>query len=149
VTRWLALAILASTASVGVAQPRQLGWEVRVADQVAIAPGESGSISIAIAVDRGLTVSKDASVLVDVLPAPGVTIRKRRLVRTDSVDPEADAPRFAVAVKGDTPGEHAVKVRVRFWVCGGKVCKPIDVRRQAIVTVAPAAPTPVGPGQAP
>ena len=144
-TRWLALAIVASTASVAGAQPRQPGWEVRVADQVAIAPGESGSISIAIAVDRGLTVSKDASVLVDVLPAPGVTIRKRRLVRTDSVDPEADAPRFAVPVKADTTGEHTVKVRVRFWVCGGKVCKPVDVRRQAVVTVAAPAP----PGQAP
>ncbi len=122
------------------AQPRQPGWEVTVADKVAVAPGDQGSISVAIRVDRGLTVSKDASVIVDVQADPGVTVRKKRLGRTDAVDPEADAPRFAIAVKGDSAGEHAVKVRVRFWVCGGRSCKPIDVRRSAMVSVA--APSP-------
>ncbi len=135
-------------ASVAYAQPRQPGWEVTVADKVTVAPGESGSISVAIRVDRGLTVSKDASVIVDVVPEPGVTVRKKRLGRTDAVDPEADAPRFAIGVKGDTAGEHAVKVRVRFWVCGGKSCKPIDVRRSANVSVATPAP-PADAGVAP
>ena len=131
----LLLAVLL-LAGVATAQPRQTGWEVTVADKVTVAPGENGSISVAIRVDRGLTVSKDVSVIVDVVPEPGVTIRKRRLGRTDAVDPEADAPRFAIAVKGEAAGEHPVKVRVRFWVCGGKSCKPIDVRRSATVSVA-------------
>ncbi len=129
--------LLAGTAH---AQPRQPGWEVTVADNVAVAPGESGTISVAIRVDRGLVVSKDASVIVDVQAAPGVAVRKKRLGRTDAVDPEADAPRFAVAVKGDAVGEHAVKVRVRFWVCGGKSCRPIDVRKSAMVSVMEPAP---------
>ena len=122
-------------AGVAVAQPRQPGWEVRVAETVAVAVGESGAISIVIAVDRGLTVSRDASVIVDAQADPGVTVRKKRLGRGDAVDPEADAPRFSIAVKGDTPGEHAVKLRVRFWVCGGKSCRPIDVRKSAVVAV--------------
>jgi hypothetical protein len=141
----LLVATIVASGTIAHAQPRQPGWEVTVGDKVSVAPGESGSISVAIRVDRGLTVSKDANVIIDVQPDPGVTIRKKRLGRTDAVDPEADAPRFAVAVKGDTAGEHAVKVRVRFWVCGGKSCKPIDVRRSATVSVAtPAAPTDAG-----
>lgn len=142
------LAALACVAWSGVAgaQPRQPGWEVRVADKVSVAPGESGSVSVAIAVDRGLTVSRAASIILDVAPEPGVTVRKKRLGRADAVDPEADAPRFAIAVKGETPGEHAVKVRVRFWVCGGRSCRPIDVRRSAQVTVtAPPAAAPATP----
>lgn len=136
----LALVLVAGAAH---AQPRQPSWEVTVADKVTVAPGESGSISVAIRVDRGLTVSKDASVIVDVQGDPGVTVRKKRLGRTDAVDPEADSPRFAIPVRGDTAGEHAVKVRVRFWVCGGKSCRPIDARKRATVIVtAPAAPPP-------
>lgn len=123
---------------IAYAQPRE-PWEVRVADKITLAPGETGSIAIAIAVDRGLTVSKDANVIIDAAGEPGVTVRKKRLGRGDAVDPEADAPRFAVPVKADTAGEHAVKVRVRFWLCGGKSCKPIDVRRNATVSVAPPA----------
>lgn len=136
--------VLAALLLVGTAhaQPRQPGWEVTVAERVTVAPGESQSISVAIRVDRGLTVSKDASVIVDVQADPGVTVRKKRLGRTDAVDPEADAPRFAVGVKGDTSGDHAVKVRIRFWVCGGKSCKPVDVRKSATVTVAAPAPVP-------
>ena len=136
--RLLLVALL--VAGTAYAQPRQPDWEVTVADKVSVAPGESGSISVAVRVDRGLTVSKDASVIVDVQADPGVTVRKKRLGRTDAVDPEADAPRFAVAVKGDATGDHAVKVRVRFWVCGGKSCRPIDVRKSALVSVAPPAP---------
>jgi len=129
---------------------RQPGWEVRVAERVELAPGASGAIAISIAVDRGLSVSKDAAVIVDLVPPAGVTLRKRRVGRGDAVDPGADAPRFAVAVKAGEPGEHAVKIRVRFWVCGGKACRPVDVRRSAIVAVAepppppPAAPTDAG-----
>ena len=119
---------------------RQPGWELRVAERVELTPGGTGTIPISIAVDRGLTVSRDANVIVDLVAPTGVTIRKRRVGRSDAVDPEADAPRFAVPVRGDTAGDHTVRVRVRFWLCGGKSCRPIDVRRTAIVAVT--VPTP-------
>jgi hypothetical protein len=135
------LAILALVIGTGAEAQRQPGWEIRVGDKVVLAPGASGVIPISIAVDRGLSVSRDAQVILDVAPEPGLTFRKRRLGRTDAVDPEADAPRFAVAVRGDADGEHTVKLRIRFWLCGGKSCKPIDVRRTAVVAVAaPTAP---------
>ena len=138
--RWALLALLVAT---GAEAQRQPGWEVRVPDRIEVAAGASGTVAVSIAVDRGLTVSRDADVILDVVPEPGVTVRKKRLGRRDAVDPEADAPRFAIPVKADADGEHAVKLRVRFWVCGGKVCRPIDVRRTATITVAaPAAPPP-------
>ncbi len=123
---------------------RQPGWEVRIGEPVVLAPGASGTIPVSIAVDRGLTVSRDAQVIVDLAPEPGLTFRRRRLGRSDAVDPEADAPRFAVTVRGDQEGEHTVKLRVRFWLCGGKACRPIDVRRTAQVSVTP----PAAPGDA-
>jgi hypothetical protein len=138
----LPLALLALVIGTGAEAQRQPGWEIRVGDKVVLAPGASGTIPVSIAVDRGLSVSRDAQVILDLAPEPGLTFRKRRLGRTDAVDPEADAPRFAVAVRGDTDGEHTVKLRIRFWLCGGKSCKPIDVRRTAVVSVA-ASPAPV------
>jgi hypothetical protein len=103
-------------------------------------------VPIAIAVDRGLTVSKDGPVIVELTADPGVSIKKRRLGRVDAVDPEADAPRFAVAVRGDSAGDHTVKLHVRLWLCGGKACRPLEIRRVATVAVAaPAAPVDAGP----
>jgi hypothetical protein len=127
---------------------REPGWEVRVPERVEIALGESGVLPIAIAVDRGLTVSRDAPVIVDVVLPAGVTTRKTRLGRADAVDPGADAPRFAMAVKATAAGEHVVALRLRMWLCGGRACKPLDVRRKATIAVAspepapPAAPSP-------
>jgi hypothetical protein len=140
------LVILALVIGTGAEAQRQPGWEIRVGDKVVLAPGASGTIPISIAVDRGLSVSRDAQVILDVAPEPGLTFRKRRLGRTDAVDPEADAPRFAVAVRGDADGEHTVKLRIRFWLCGGKSCKPIDVRKTAVVSVAAAAAPAVDAG---
>ena len=104
-------------------------------ERIAIAQGASGMLPIAIAVDRGLTVSKDAPVIIDLLPEAGVTIRKRRVGRGEAVDPGADAPRFMVPVKGDAAGDHAIAIRVRFWLCAAKTCRPIDVKKTAQVAV--------------
>lgn len=146
------LALLAALALTARAEAqRQPGWEVRVAERVEVVTGTSGAIALSIAVDRGLTVSKDAAVIVDLVAPAGVSLRKRRLGRGDAVDPEADAPRFAVPVRATEAGEHDVKIRVRFWVCGGKACRPVDVRRSAIVAVTVPAPPPIdaGVGDAP
>ncbi len=125
------------------AAQRQPGWEVRMPERVEVALGDDGTLPIAIAVDRGLVVSKDAAVIVDVVAAGGVTVKKARLGRTDAVDPEADAPRFAVRVRGAAAGEHLVKVRLRLWLCGGRSCRPLDIRRQTTVVVGTApAPAP-------
>jgi hypothetical protein len=148
---WVALALLVSTLADAQREP---GWDLRVADRVEVTAGQAAPLTIAIAVDRGLTVSKDAAVIVDLAPDAGLTVKKKRLGRGDAVDPDADAPRFAINLRGDTPGDHVVRLHVRFWLCGTRSCRPIDVRR--IVTVAVAAATPstntgfdAAPGAAP
>ena len=135
--RWAVLALLAGTPAGAERDP---GWDVRVAERVEVAAGQAAPLTIALAVDRGLTVSKDAAVIIDLAPDAGLTVKKKRLGRGDAVDPEADAPRFAVSVRGDVPGDHVVRLHVRFWLCGTKSCWPIDVRRAATVAVAAATP---------
>jgi hypothetical protein len=115
-------------------------WEVRVPERVEIAPGAVATLPIAIAVDRGLTVSKDAPIIIDLAPDAGATIKRRRLGRGEAVDPGADAPRFTVPVKAEGLGDHAIGIRVRFWLCAAKTCRPIDVKKVAQVTVTAAAP---------
>lgn len=130
-TCWFALGLLLCAP----ASAQRAGSDVRVSDRIELAAGASGQITIAIAVDRGLTVSKDAAVIIDLAPEPGVAVKKKRLGRGDAVDPEADAPRFAINVRADAPGEHVIRVRVRFWLCGTRSCQPVDVRRAATVAV--------------
>lgn len=140
------IAGLVAGALVAHAQKPAAQWDVHVPDKLEIVQGAIGELSVGIAVDRGLVVSKDASVIVDLGAPPGVTIKKKRLQRPDAVDPEADAPRFAANVRADAVGEHDVNVRVRFWVCGGKACRPVDVKRATKVIVAPPAPPPSDAG---
>ncbi|MDQ3341658.1 MAG: hypothetical protein M4D80_41430 [Myxococcota bacterium] len=113
------------------------GWDVRVPEKIEVVLGEPGTLPIAIAVDRGFVISKDAPVIVDVTIAASsvLSTRKPRLGRPDAVDPEADAPRFAVPLKTTATGEQVVKIRLRMWLCGGRSCRPLDVKRQATVVV--------------
>jgi hypothetical protein len=135
--RWCGLALLVCAPAEA---QRELGWELRVAEHVDVAVGATAPLTIALAVDRGLTVSKDAAVILDLAPDPGLTVKKKRLGRGDAVDPEADAPRFAVGVRGDAPGDHVLRLHARFWLCGRTSCRPIDVRRVATVAVGAMAP---------
>ena len=150
----LGLAGLAALAlgHAGRAEAQLPGWEVRVPERIDVVLGEAGVLPIAIAVDRGLSVSRDAPVIVD-LAGPGLGLRRPRLGRADAVDPGADAPRFAVALRPTAAGELIARVRIRLWLCGGRACRPLDVRREAKVVVAgpppaPAAPLPGAPSPA-
>ena len=133
----LALGLIAALADAARGDP---GWDVRVPERLEVALGGTAAVAIAIAVDRGSIVSKDAPLIIDLAADPGVSIKKRRLGRADAVDPEADAPRFAATVRGEAAGTHAVKLRVRLWLCGGRVCRPVDVRRELSVVVTTPAP---------
>lgn len=125
----LGVGIVTSLGADAAAQ-RQPGWEVRIPARVQLTVGEAGELPLAIAVDRGLTVSRDAPVLVDVSVPAGLTVKKPRLERRDAVDPGADAPRFAIPLHPTAAGTYIIEIRIRFWVCGGWICRPVDVRRQ-------------------
>jgi hypothetical protein len=126
-------ALLLLVAAPAIAGP---GWELHVPERVELAAGATGTLAIDIAVDRGQTISKDAGLVLDLAPDGGVSLRRRRLGRGDAVDPDADAPRFAIPLRGAAAGEFTLKLHVRFWLCGTKVCKPVDARRTVAVSVA-------------
>jgi hypothetical protein len=126
-------ALLLLVAAPAIAGP---GWELHVPERVELAAGTTGTLAIDIAVDRGQTISKDAGLVLDLAPDGGVSLRRRRLGRGDAVDPDADAPRFAIPLRGAAAGEFTLKLHVRFWLCGTKVCKPVDARRTVAVSVA-------------
>jgi hypothetical protein len=131
-----ALYVLLLLAMPAGAQQRDVGWEVRIPEKIEVTLGDAGAtLPIAIAVDRGFVISKDAPVILDVVASGGVSTRKPRLGRPDAVDPEADAPRWAVPLKTTGSGDHVVKIRLRGWLCGGRSCRPLDVRRQTTVVV--------------
>ena len=130
----LAIAILL-VASYAHAQPAQPGWEINVPEKVEVVKGAVANVPITIAVDRGLSVSKSGPVLIDLSPDAGLYIKKRRIGRPDAVDPEADVPRFVVPVRADQTGDLVVRLRIRLWLCGAKVCRPVDVKKQATISV--------------
>jgi hypothetical protein len=117
-------------------------WELHVPERVELVAGAGGALPIDIVLERGLAVSKDAAVLLDLAPDSAIAIKKRRLGRTDAIDPDAPAPRFSVALRADTPGDFSVRVHIRFWVCGNKSCRPAEARRNVAVSVAASPPVP-------
>ena len=129
----LALLLVASTAYAD-------GWELRVPEKLDVQAGSGATLPVAIAVDRGQSISKDGGIILD-LATDGVSVKKRRLSRADAVDPDADAPRFSVPVRTEAAGDFTIKLHLRFWLCGQKICKPVDARRTIAVSATTAPPT--------
>jgi hypothetical protein len=143
VKQLVALAVVALVARADA--QRELGWELRIPERVELVAGGTGTLPIALAVDRGLAIARDAAVIIDLAAEGGVSIKRRRLGRADAVDPDADGPRFPVPLRGEAAGDFAVKVKIQFWLCGTKVCRPVEAKRSVVIAVAPAAPAPPPP----
>ncbi len=110
-------------------------WKLEVPERVELAGG-TGTLPLSIVLERGHTVSKDAGLVLDLAPEGGVSVKRRRLGRGDAIDPDEDAPRFAIPLRAEAAGDFTIKLHLRFWVCGTKVCKPIDARRTVTVSAA-------------
>ena len=115
---------------------RAESWELKVPEKVELVAGTSGTLQVAIVIDRGLTISKDAQLVLDLVPDAGLAVRRRRLGRGEAIDPGADAPRFAIPLHAAAPGDYALKLHLRFWLCAKQTCRPIDARRSVAVAVA-------------
>jgi hypothetical protein len=110
-------------------------WTLAIPERVEVVAGTSSVLPIAIELDRGLSVSKDAAVILDLAPDAAIAIKKRRLGRADAVDPDAAAPKFSVPLRADTAGDFSVRVHLRFWVCGQRACRPVEARRNVAIAV--------------
>src|SRR5882757_8664648 len=81
------------------------GWELVIPERLEVAAGTTGTLPISIAIDRGQTISKDAALILDLAPEPGVSVKRRRLGRADAVDPDDETPRFAIPVGTQGTGD--------------------------------------------
>ena len=128
----LALIVLVSARVAGAQAPTT--YKLDVPEHLDFAVGD-GSLPIAIQIERGQNISKDAGLTLDIAPDAGIVVKRRRLARTDAIDPDEDSPRFAIPLHGDAAGDFTLKLHLRFWLCGTKVCKPIDARRTVTIRV--------------
>ena len=131
------LVVLAALAMIdpGAEAQGEPGWELKLPERVELEAGGTATLPISITVDRGLTISKDAGIVLDLAPDGGVSVKHRRLGRADAVDPDAEAPRFAVPLHAEATGDFTIKVHARFWLCRTKTCRPIDARRTVAVAI--------------
>lgn len=125
------IAIFAEASADATSEP---GWDLQVPAHVEVTAGTTGTLPIGIVVGPGKTISRDADITLDVSPEPGIAIKRRRLRRGDSIDPNGESPRFAIPFSAPRPGDYAIKVHMQFWVCGTKICRPIDARRTVVVS---------------
>jgi hypothetical protein len=146
VTRAVAIAAALAVTACTAARADESGYELRVATELTIEQGASSAISVAIVPAAGRTISPDGPVRLAVTAPDALGLPRRRYARKDAADPAADAPRFDVRVKAREPGEHAVALDIRFWLCGSRVCRPITATRTVTVHVpAPAPPIDAAP----
>jgi hypothetical protein len=126
----------------GAEAERAPGWTLDIPERVELVAGTGGTLPITLSVDRGQSISKDAGIILDLAPDSAIAIKRRRLGRADAVDPGAESPRFAIALRSETAGDFTIRVRIRFWLCGTKVCRPVEARRNVTVPVAVPAQAP-------
>jgi hypothetical protein len=134
----LRCAVVAAALAAATPAAAAPGIELRAPDEVAAVAGAPVVVSLTVVPPAGRTVSSDGPVLVELALPDGLSATRRRYARRDAADPAADAPRFELKLRAVTAGEHAVRVAVRAWLCGKKVCRPVRAERVVVVTVAPA-----------
>ena len=128
----LALIVLVSARVAAAQEPTT--YKLDVPEHLDFAVGD-GSLPVAIQIERGQNISKDAGLTLDIAPDAGIVVKRRRLARSDAIDPDEDSPRFAIPLHGDAAGDFTLKLHLRFWLCGTKVCRPIDARRTVTIRV--------------
>lgn len=138
--RAAAFAIPLAVVACSAARADDTEYDVRVASDITIDLGANGAISVALVPATGRTISADGPVRLAVSAPEGLSLPRRRYARKDAADPAADVPRFDVRVKAREPGDHAVALDVRFWLCGSRVCRPIATTRTVTVHVPPPIP---------
>lgn len=141
--RWLVLTalLIAQAASAEAQRGVAADHRITIADPAPVAVGGRGAMSVTIAAEPGYTISREGPLSITVAAPPGVTPTKQRYARADAADARAESPRFDLRYQAQAAGEHPLEVRLRFWVCATRSCRPVDVQR-TVVVVATAAPSP-------
>lgn len=113
-----------------------VGHDIKLATSDSAGVGQTRSLSLTIAPRPGHVISQDGPLRIDVSAEPpaGIELAKKRYERRDAADAQAEAPRFDIRYRAAAPGEHAVLVDMRFWVCGRHTCWPVREQRSVRIT---------------
>lgn len=129
----------------GDARGDEAAWAIELDERIQLQPGKAAPVKLTLRGGGRHSVAR-SGLLVDLKPARGLGVRQRRYQRGDAVEAEASDPSFAIPVRGEALGEHALEIRVRFWVCAQKSCLPVDERRTVAIEVRePPPPAPQEP----
>ena len=87
-------------------------------------------------------MSRDGPVIVDLSPADGLIVPKRRYQRADAADQQAEDPRFDLGFRADEAGDYRLGIELRFWICADRTCRPVREKRSVAVRVKAPPPPP-------
>lgn len=113
--------------------------QISVPESVAAEPGVATSVSLTVAAKPGYTISRDGPLIIDIA-GDGLTLPKRRYRRSDAADARAADPRFDIKLTAPNPGDHALAIDARFWICRRRTCRPIRENLTVAIKAAPKPP---------
>jgi hypothetical protein len=133
----VAIATLACLARAAAAEPAPDAssgaedHEIKLAERDQARVGDARALSLTITPRPGYSISQQGPLSVElaVEPADGVALPIQRYHRRHAADAHADAPRFDLRYRAVKPGQYALRVGLRFWVCGNATCWPLRVFR--------------------
>jgi hypothetical protein len=99
--------------------------------------GARSEIGISIAAAPGLALHGLAPLFVDLEAPDALGLERHRLERADAVRFDAPQAAFRVGIRPTAAGDHAVRARIRAWVCRGETCRAVETTKIARVTVSP------------
>ncbi len=146
----MSLCLAAGPAAARAGAPLPDRYQISLPARMELDQGHSGAASLTIAPDPGYAISQTGPLLVAlaVSPEPGLELPRRRYHRGQAADRLAAAPRFDLALRAARAGRYRLTVRILFWLCRGRTCRPIRTAREVAVEVR--LPGPGGPrGSAP
>jgi hypothetical protein len=130
----LLVAAMAGGASAAPPPPR---YRISLPAQLATDEGQGAAVSLTIVPDASYSISRSGPLRLSlaVQPEAGLELPRTRYQRSHAADPQADAPRFDLALRGVKAGRYQLEVDLSFWLCRGQVCRPIRATRTVAVEV--------------
>jgi hypothetical protein len=101
--------------------------------------GARSTTTLTIAARSGWHVNEEAPMSLKLLPDPGITVEKQRLVTSDVVQRTKEMARFDIAFTASEPGRKTINAEASFVMCQATTCKPVKEKVALAVDVSPIA----------
>ena len=142
---WVPLLLVPAIAA---GEEAESGYELRLSPEaVEVDVGAAGAVSLTIVLRPGYTIDRDGPlrIRVEVEPAEGFDVPKKRFRRKHAADARAESPRFDLRYKAAAAGDYTVAIDARFWICRRYTCRAARETRRVPVRVTKSPPVPAPP----